>query len=401
MNGTQLIAGPGTAEKSGGVLLLSMRKMATLVAYCAQYEFEDVITEVTGADRIDVLDPGNRLEWSRRLFRYTRPLRRRGRFLAGFHGWHRQVELQRDYELFFPVFNHPHELFALAAVRDWRKRCRKAACYIGEMWLHRLPTYLLDMLGEFDHIFLGVVNPVAQAQQLLGRPCSYLPLATDVLAFAPPQGPWQRPIDLCNIGRRSAVTHEALLEAARDRRFFYYYDTVAASGTDIKQTTFRVKDPREHRLMLASLLQRSRFAFAHRAFINDEVLSKGVHEISGRVYEAGAAGVVMLGEAPECEEFSRQFDWPDAVMPLSFDCPSIGRVLKELNAQPARLARIRQDNVSHCALRHDWVHRLRTVLETLKIPVTGQMLQREQALRALAEAAYAVAPVDLPIASSM
>lgn len=396
MSSTQLVAGPG-----GDVLLLSMRKMATLVAYCAQYELEDVITDVTGADRIDVLDPDNTLEWSRRLFRYTRRLRSRGRFLGGFAGFHQQVELQRDYELFFPVFNHPHELFALAAVRDWRKHCRYAACYIGEMWMHRLPMYLLELLGQFDHIFLGVVNPVAQAAQLLGRPCSYLPLAADVLNFAPEAGLQQRPIDICNIGRRSALTHEALLEAARERRFFYYYDTVAASGTDLKQTTFRVKDPREHRLMLASLLQRSRFAFAHRAFINDEVLSKGVHEISGRAYEAGAAGVVMLGEAPECDEFRQQFDWPDAVIPVPFDCASIGRVLKELNAQPARMARIRQDNVRHCALRHDWVHRLRTVFETLQIPLTDRMLQREQALRAVAEGASLAVPAELPIASSM
>ena len=155
MNCTQLVASQG-----GDVLLLSMRKMARLVAYCPQYEFEDVITEVTGADRIDVLDESNALEWSRRLYRYTRGLRRRGS-LGPFSGLHRQLELQRDYQLFFPVFNHPHELFALASVRDWRKHCRFAACYIGEMWMHRLPTYLLDLLGDFDHIFLGVTRPMA------------------------------------------------------------------------------------------------------------------------------------------------------------------------------------------------------------------------------------------------
>jgi hypothetical protein len=397
MSPTQLVAGQG-----GDVLLLSMRKMATLVAYCAQYEFENVIADVTGADRVDVVDDNNALEWSRRLYRYTRAIRPRGGSPGKLPGFHQQVELKRDYELFFPVFNHPHELFALASVRDWRKHCRFAACYIGEMWLHTLPAYLLEMLSSFDHIFLGVINPVERAQQLLGRPCSYLPLATDVLEFAPPPGLAERPIDFCNIGSRSGVTHEALLQLARDRGFFYYYDTVAASGTDLKQTTFRVRDPREHRLLLASLMQRSRFAFAHRAFINNVKLSAGVHEISGRAYEAGAAGVVMLGEAPACEEFKQQFDWPDAVIPVPFDCPGIGRVLKELSMQPARLARIRQNNVHNCALRHDWVHRLRTVFETLQILPTERMLKREQALRTIAEEAMAgAAPLELPAASSM
>jgi hypothetical protein len=289
-------------------------------------------------------------------------------------------------------------------VRDWRKHCRFAACYIGEVWLHTMPAYLLELLAGFDHIFLGVINPVGEARQLLGRPVTYLPLASDVLEFAPAPGFAARPIDFCNIGSRSAETHQALLQLARERGFFYYYDTVAASGVDLKQTTFKVRDPREHRLMLASLMRRSRFAFAHRGFINNPRLSNGVHEISGRAYEAGAAGVVMLGEAPDCVEFQQQFDWPDAVIPVPFDCPSIGRVLKELSAQPVRLERIRQNNVHYCALRHDWVHRLRTVFETLGVLPTDKMLRREQALRAIA--AQALTPVDpaaveLPAASSM
>jgi hypothetical protein len=58
----------------------------------------------------------------------------------------------------------------------------------------------------------------------------------------------------CNIGRRSPVTHQALLDEADLQQSFYYYDTVAASGADLKHRTFRIDSPHEHRGMLATLL---------------------------------------------------------------------------------------------------------------------------------------------------
>ena len=383
MQGTQLVSGAG-----GPVLLLSMRRMSQLVAYCSDYEFEDVIAESTGADRIDVFDH-DALEWSRRIYRYTRHISRARGGAGPFAGWHTTVRLERDYDLFFPVFNQPFELFALAAVPDWRRRCRRAACFISEVWLNQFPQYLIELLAPFDHIFLGVIHPVEEVSRLVKRPCHYLPLAADVPLFAPvPRAP-PRSIAVCNIGRRSQVTHDALLQLARDPDFFYYYDTVAASGIDMKQRTFRVQNARQHRLLLSNLMRRSRFCFAHRGFVNDPKFTQGRDEISSRVYEGAAAGVVMLGEPPRGPDYERQFDWPDVVVPTPFDCPNIGEVLLRLEADPERIAGIRRANVHHSALRHDWVYRLRTVFETLGLTATPGMLERERRLQSLAAAALA------------
>jgi len=380
MERTLLVPGGGSHD----VLLLSMRRISQLVAYCIEYEFEDVLRELTGADRVDV-DGYTALEWSRRFYRYTRFVTGARRAAGRFAGFHSTVRLERDYELFFPVFNHPYELFALAAVPEWRKRCRIAACFISEVWLHQFPQYLLEMLVPFDHVFIGVRHPILEIARLVERPCTYLPLAADVLRFAPyPVAP-ERCIDVCNIGRRSQVTHAALLKLAADPRFFYYYDTVAASGLDMKQRTFRVQDAREHRLLLASLLQRSRYCFAHRGFVNDPTFTQGRDEISSRVYEGAAAGLVLLGEPPRSEDFRQQFDWPELLIPTPFDCPDIGRVLHELDSDPQRIARIRRDNVRNSALRHDWVHRIRTVFETLGLKRTEAMEARERRLQAVAE----------------
>ena len=142
---------------------------------------------------------------------------------------------------------------------------------------------------------------VDEVARITGRPCSYLPLASDVLHFAPRERDQPRPIELCNIGRRSQVTHHALLEDSARRGSFYYYDTVAASGTDLKQRTFRVDNPQEHRTMLATLLRNSRYFIANRSHVNNPEFTAGRDEISARFYEGAAAGTVMIGEAPRTQ----------------------------------------------------------------------------------------------------
>jgi hypothetical protein len=361
------------------------------VAFCQQYEFEDVVGAVTGGDRVDVGDRAA-LEVSRRAHKLARLVTRSRAFADLLAPSPSTVRLERDYELFFPVFNNTFELFALATVPDWRKRCRVAACYISEVWAHRLPRHLLELLSEFDHVFVGQSHPVDDVAKIVGRPTSYLPLAVDVLRFTPRPGEPARAIDVCNIGRRSAVTHEALIRLARQRRIFYYYDTVAASSGDRHLRSFPVDNASEHRLLLASLLQRTRYFIANRALVNRPEFTKGREEISGRFYEGAAAGTVMLGEAPRTEEFARQFGWPDSVIHVPFESGDIGRILLELDRDPERVASIRRDNVRNTALRHDWVHRLRTVFETLGVEPSPAMLERERSLRVLG-----AAPLDTSV----
>ena len=373
---------PTVLRGGGGVLTLSMRRLNDLVAFCAPYEFEDVIADTTGADRVE---PVMRMEWARRMYRLalkgTGSRKLASALTPNLHVAH----LDREYDLFFPIFNHPHELFALATVPDWRRRSRRAACFVSELWADLLPGYLLEMLADFDHIFIGVRHAVPEVARVTGRPCTYLPLAANVLTFAPEVTAQARWIDVCNIGRRSTVTHAALLQLARQRRLTYYYDTVVASGADLRQRTFHVSNASEHRLLLATLLQGTRYYVTNRSRVNEPELTKGRDEISSRFYEGAASGTVMIGEAPRTEEFSRQFDWEDAVFHLPFDASDVGRFLEGLDADPARLARARARNIRNAALRHDWVHRFGTVLETVGMAPTASMKVRMRSLEAIAE----------------
>jgi hypothetical protein len=372
-------------QSRSNVLLLTQRRIADLVAYSLVYEFEDTVQSLTGAERIEVTDrPG--LELSRRAYRAARALsgsRALARRLAPYPS--ARTPLQHDYELFFPMFSHTHELYGLATIPNWRERCRKAACFITEVWSDLLPKYLLELLGQFDHIFLGFRQSVEQVARITGRPCSYLPLAADVVRFAPASLEDPRPIDVCNIGRRSPVTHRALLEEAERRAdFFYYYDTVAASGSDMKQRTFRIESATEHRRLLASLLKRSRYYITHRSRVNEPEFTVGREEISARFYEGAAAGTVMIGDAPRSDEFKRQFDWPHAVIHMPFDAPDIAAALARLDGDPAFLASVRRANLHQAALRHDWLHRTGEVFAALGLPATAAMQARAQRLDEIA-----------------
>jgi len=363
------------------VLLLSQRRIADLVAYCLAYEFEDTFSALTGAQRIDVADrPG--LEFSRRAYKLARlasgspSLARR---LAPYP--RSKVVLERDFELFFPVFSHIYELYSLATIPNWRQRCGKAGCFIAEAWSGMLPEYLLELLCEFDHIFLGHRHCVQEVAYITGRPCTYLPLAVDVPRFTPMSPDQPRSIDVCNIGRRSPVTHQALLEMAARRQSFYYYDTVAASGAD---RTFHVDSPHEHRIMLAAILKHSCYFIANRSQVNRPEFTAGRDEISSRFYEGAAAGTVMIGEAPRTEEFKQQFDWPDAVIHLPFDSPNVGQILADLNGDAERLRAVRRNNVRQAALRHDWLHRIQVVFDALGLMPTEAMRARARRLDQIA-----------------
>ena len=371
----------------GNVLLLSQRRIADLVAFCLTYEFEDTCAAVTDAQRIDATDLSG-LEFSRRVYKLAR-LASGSRSVA-----HRlapyprsKVLLERDFELFFPMFSNAYELYSLATIPNWRQRCRKAACYIIEVWSDMLPEYLLELLSAFDHVFIGCRNGVQDVARITGRPCTYLPFAVDVPRFAPESSDQPRPIDFCSIGRRSPVTHHALLEEAERQRSFYYYDTVAASGADLKHRTFRVDSPHEHRRLLATILKHSRYFIANRSYVNRPEFTAGREEISPRFYEGAAAGTLMLGEAPRTNEFKQQFDWPDAVIHVPFDSPDIGRILADLNGGPERLRAVRRNNVREAARRHDWLHRIQVVFDCLGLAPTEKMRVRAHRLDQIASQA--------------
>lgn len=378
-------------------LLLSMREVTSLAGQVSLYEGEDVFNDLLGAHVVNpTLEAFSSCEKARKVHRTARrfhlPRLAEQAIQALLFQPVNGACLGQDYDLFLPVFNNPSELFTLNYIDNWKLRSRVSVCYIHEFWPYHLKdnfAYMLELLKGFDHIFVGMQSCVEDINRITGQPCSFLPVGVDTLRFVPRFAPAHpsRDVAICNIGRRSEITHKALYEAAkRSDEHFYWYDTfsVPMGAKQEKGGAFFVKNPEEHRQFLASVLKRSQYFIVNCAMADDPE-RRGFSEMPARLFEGAAAGTVMLGNAHEARSFSRYFGWEDAVIPMPFDAPQVNELIAQLNQDPQRIETIRRNNMGRSLLQHDWLYRLKAIFESVNLPPTDQMLKREEKLQAFAQ----------------
>jgi hypothetical protein len=354
------------------VLLFSMRNLTRHVSRCGGYEFEDVICD---CDDVDMLAPtAYRPRGTNRITRRLDAMVwQRGR------PFEREIRVEKEYDLFFAFCLHPNDLRCLNHIRGLHDRCRRSVCVIGEMWPARIAEYdgALKALRNFDQIFSSLHSSVDLIAESTGRPCHFLPLGIDALRFCPfPENP-ERSIDVYNMGRRAPDEHRALLARAERGKMFYVYDTVA---------DFDVRDIRDHRVLLANLVKRSRYFITHPANFKALAETNGIQEMGARLFEGAAGGAVMIGEPPCCTAYATCFDWPDAVIPTGSDGQQMVASIAELDTQPQRIFQIRQNNIIHSLRRHDWAYRWRQTLDCVGVPATTRLAEREKRLDHVAKA---------------
>ncbi|HEY6880116.1 MAG TPA: hypothetical protein VI299_18960, partial [Polyangiales bacterium] len=139
-----LLAAPSIelpARSNSKLLMMSMRRIHNLVGACALYEFEDLLADLLGAD-LSIVTHTDGLHVGRNIYRGVRYLTGSAALAEAMRPQLGAVSLSGDYDVFLPFFNHPHELYALNAIRGWRERTRFAACYLCEAWDADLPRYL-------------------------------------------------------------------------------------------------------------------------------------------------------------------------------------------------------------------------------------------------------------------
>lgn len=367
---------PSMHQASPRVLLISQRGASDQVANAPIYEFEDLID---GVDAVDLLAPDASVIQPGRLYKLARRCGARRRLARRLALRPAGTSPARDYDLLLAVFDQYRQVAAAHRIANWRRRCDKAICFLVEVWPKDLQedNSILELFDVFDHVFVGMNHCPELLAKLTGRPCSTLPLGVDALRLAPrPATP--RCIDLCYIGRRSAVTHRQLLALAEKDHLFYHYDTVKGP--------LHVYDHREHRALFANVVSRSRYFIANYSKIDRPDLIGGVQEIGSRFFEGAAGGTVMLGQPPAIDAFERLFPWPDAIVEVPFDAPDIADRIRELDADPERTARIRTANVANALRRHDWLHRYEQMLDVVGLEATPAMADRRAHLEALADA---------------
>src|SRR5690348_4288067 len=189
---------------------------------CPHYEFEDIICQI---DSVDVLAP-RPTKWFKYGSRIANRLAR-DTTLALNPGIEK-VKLKGNYDLLFAVCGFPKDLLHLNVVTNWKDHCRVSICLLDEIWASQLSKYecFLKILSQFDYVMLYYSQSVKPLSEVIGNKCFFLPPGVDAIRFCPyPELP-KRVVDVYSIGRRSEVTHQALLKMAKEGSIFYVYDSI-------------------------------------------------------------------------------------------------------------------------------------------------------------------------------
>lgn len=369
-------------DSNSRILIFSQRNLKLQVFRSYIYEFEDVISAV---DQVDLVSP----TWFPPLFRAANGLsnfsRRAGTIGESINTAFNKFEVKKKYKLFFAFFQSPYDIISLNSIKNWRKKCDIAVCWLDEIWLkeiEKVKSFLKPLKG-FDYVFMNFSSSVDAVADIVQRPCHHIPYGVDAIRFCPYPLKPDRCINVYNIGRRSPVIHKSLLKLAEEQNFFYVHDTI--SNMSHRHGDIYTLNYQEHRTVYSNLIKRSRYFIVNKAKFDSISQSGEQEEFGTRFFEGAAGGAVMIGVPPASKAYNQHFDWSDAVTPIPYEATNLTDILAELDRQPERRARIHQDNVVNSLLRHDWVYRWAQILEVVGLENTSEMVHRIAHLKKLSE----------------
>ncbi len=205
------------------VLIFSLRNVFGRALFrCPHFEFEDLICEIDSAELLaPKLDPSSwRSRFATRLAYHAPVILNPGI---------QTITATRQYDILFTICGYPQELLMFAGVRNLRDICKTSVCLLDELWISHLVkhSYFLHILAKFDIVMLYYSKTVKPLSEMIGRRCFYLPPGVDFILFCPNPNPPKRVIDVYSIGRRSEITHQRLLEMAKESGLFYLHDSIA------------------------------------------------------------------------------------------------------------------------------------------------------------------------------
>ncbi len=291
-------------------------------------------------------------------------------------------------EAILPSTNEPVTLFLvciyslqsvqwLKQIRHWRKRFDKVALYIFDAyeafeprpaWRDRISSFHRT-INQIDHIFIGLRGGIDSYTNRFKPPVTFVPLAADVLQFGSCSG--SRCITVNGYGRQQASRELALSQSfntAGSGRLFYH-----TSHTEFG----RIRDYRAHRRLFWQLLASSQILLAEDPLVANKPAGKTPFPFSfvgQRWFEGLAAGCVIVGSRPSCSEASHLLDWEDATITPPADEAEFIPFLDTLLADHQRMQSIRLRNHMEALSRHDWRHRLHTMLDILEHSLPESLL---------------------------
>lgn len=347
--------------------MLSRRAMQPFPAHGCVSECEDVLAEVLGAIIVSPRDSEESVEFVR-CAEGAAP------------------------DLLVVALTQSELVRSLQAAKGWRRRFGRVWGYLFDSALRpeelarsplrRKVSRFGRTFASLDHLFVSCRQAVDMISACYPVPVTYVPLAADVLRFGSLQS--SRPITVNGYGRQHPVHLAALADAFnhnRTDRALYYTSHLSA---------MHVGDLAGHRAFFWKMLSMSRIALAYDIVRVGGKRSMPFSFVGQRWFESLAAGCVVVGYRPECDEADELLNWPDATIECPEPVDEFLAFIDRLLADEDRLDAARRANVHHMASLHDWAYRGRQMAQVLGIRPEAAMDHRMASLSRLAWSAQGV-----------
>ncbi|WP_331532513.1 glycosyltransferase [Pseudonocardia sp.] len=375
-------------ERGPRVALLSLRDVRPIADFGGLHEAEDVLVETLSASLYRVVLASPR--FSRRPFD-SAPMRRMlssTRLVRPYRIEHHQPgsgAMARD--VLVILASDVADAAALLGVPGWHELGEKVLLHIGvvtESELRRHPELVGQLRRRVDALFSGTeMPPLGHLRSDRLRTVGVVPALLDVLAFATRTDD-ERTIDVFSPGPERPGQHQ-LLQRWADAQGGRYQHDIGRLGA--------ITSPAQHRRIFTTMATRSRLLLTN--YSQSDRRHGGQHRgVSGRFYDAMAAGCALVGDLPAS---SRQFSaYVAGAQPLSLpsDAVRLPSELAEALGDPAESRRLGLAAREAALRRNDVAHRWLEMVTLAGLPESAGIRERIGALAAMADTLHTDDPTE-------
>ena len=352
------------------IFVLSSRALCSTVSWDPVFELENILVRTCNAQ---LLTPSIRdvIPWSSRLNPVAeRIVRKVVKSTTSFYKLPLLPELSDKPNVLVMIGISGADLDLLSSIPKWRERFDVVIAYIFDSWK---PAIYSKNVYQLDHLFVALPEVIDELKQNFGVPVSLIPFAADVLG----QGSCQikRSIDLTSFGRIPSQYDSVFLNKFNQPGSEQiYYKSTPRKAEYFPSLPYEKRKDEEDTLMLFHILRHSKLTLAF------DTLYPGMRLfpysfITLRWFYGTATGGAVVGKRPTTYLMDELLNWEDATIELPDDPQKSVEFIDELLKDEVRLNSIYKRNYVESLARHDWRHRIQSMLEAVKIPLPQGLLE--------------------------
>ena len=346
------------------IFVLSSRALISNVFWDTVFDLENIVVRTCNAQ---LLVPSARdvFQWSYTLYPLAgRIVRKAVKSTTGVYNLPLLPQLSDKPNVLLMIGISGADLELLSSIPKWRERFDVVIAYLFDSWE---PAIYSKNVSHLDHLFVGIPEIIDELKQSFGIPVSLLPFATDVLV----QGSCQlkRSIDLTSFGRTPSqydtVFSNKFNQPGSEQ---IYYKSTPRAEEQFPKLPYEMRRDEPDSRLLFHILRHSKLTLAF------DTLYSGMRRfpysvITLRWFYSLATGGAVVGKRPTTPLMDELMNWEDATIELPDDPQKSAEFINELLQDEVRLNSIYKRNYVESLARHDWRHRIQSMLEAVKIPL--------------------------------